>query len=241
LDAVIPAGLERLRREAEAALGFDQPRLNVCLEAAAVVIEGTFLLTAETPLLAEHEPLAEYEVRVEILPGYPVAEPVVFETAGAFPHDTAHHVYDNNRCCVLVWESWTATAADLSIRAFFEGPLRNYFLGQYAVAHGGTWPFGERAHGAEGLAQAYAERLGCAPHLKTVNGFLKGLIKLHGRRALPVYWQCPCGSGRHIGQCCGERLPSVMATVSCGEAEAMLARLAPPRLPITTRPRQGRA
>ena len=125
--------------------------------------------------------MATYEIRVEIPPGYPVAEPLVFETGGAFPHDTAHHVYDNDRCCVLVWESWTATAADLSIRAFFDGPLRNYFLGQYAVAHGGAWPFGERAHGAEGLAQACAERLGCAPDLRTVKGFLKGLIKVHGR------------------------------------------------------------
>ena len=190
--------------------------------------------------MAEQGPLATYEIRVEIPPGYPVAEPLVFETGGAFPHDTAHHVYDNDRCCVLVWESWTATAADLSIRAFFDGPLRNYFLGQYAVAHGGAWPFGERAHGAEGLAQAYAERLGCAPDLRTARGFLIGLIKLYGRRTLPVYWQCPCGSGRNIGPCCGDRLPGVLAAVSYAEAKAMLARLAPPRPPVATKPGQGR-
>ena len=132
LDAVVPGRLERLYREAAAALGFSQPRLDVRLDAAAVVIEGRFILAPETPALAEQGPLATYEIRVEIPPGYPVAEPLVFETGGAFPHDTDHHVYDNDRCCVLVWENWTATAADVSIRAFFEGPFRNYFLGQYA-------------------------------------------------------------------------------------------------------------
>ena len=80
--------------------------------------------------------LAAYELRIELSPAYAAVEPRAWETGGAFPHDTDHHVFDNGRCCLLVWEHWLATAGDISLRAFFDGPLRNYFLGQYAVAQG---------------------------------------------------------------------------------------------------------
>lgn len=164
---------------------------------------------------------------------------MVFETGGAFLHDAAHHVYDNGRCCVLVWESWVATADDTSVRAFFAGPLRNYFLGQYAVAQGGDWPFGERAHGAQGLAEAYAERLGCAADMRIVKAFLKGFIKVQGRCAMPLFWRCPCESGRNIDKCCADQLSRLRGEVSIAEAEEMLKRLMaasrPPGMPARGR------
>lgn len=195
------------------------------VEGPTVVIEGVYLLTPEVPDLADHGPLAAYELRIELSATYPAVEPRVFETGGAFPHDTDHHVYDGDRCCLLVWEHWLATAQDTSLRAFFDGPLRNYFLGQCAAAQGQDWPFGERSHGARGLAEAYAEQLGCAAEVRTVKLFLKCFIKIHGREALPVYWRCPCESGRNIGQCCAPRLERLRTDVPLAEAARMLERL----------------
>jgi hypothetical protein len=205
-----------------------------------VIVEGTYLLTPAIPALAEHGPLAAYQLRIELSAAYPAVEPEVSETGGAFPHDADHHVFENGRCCLLVWEHWIATADDTSLRAFFDGPLRNYFLGQYAVAQGQDWPFGERAHGAKGLADAYAERLGCGAEVRAVKVFLKGLLKIHGRDALPVYWRCPCESGRNIGQCCAALLERLRREIALDELELMLERLvAATRPPVVRAARRG--
>lgn len=75
------------------------------------------------------------------------------------------------------------------------------------------------------MAEAYADRLGCDPEVRVVKLFLKGLIKIHGRETMPVYWRCPCESGRNIGQCCAERLERLRCEVPLAEIENMLERL----------------
>ena len=191
------------------------------------------------PDLSNRGPLATYELRIELAAAYPAVEPKVWETGGAFPHDVDHHVFDSGRCCLVVWEHWLATADDTSLRAFFDGPLRNYFLGQYAVAQGLGWPFGERSHGPKGIAEAYADRLGCDAEVRAVKLFLKGLVRIHGRETMPVYWRCPCESGRNIGQCCAERLERLQQDISLAEIETMLERLTvaarPPAVAATRR------
>lgn len=180
-------------------------------------------------------PLAEYHIRVEIDPRYPDVEPKVFETGGAIPREDRLHVYGEGQCCVLIWETWKATAPDVSIEAFFEGPLRNFFLSQYSVALGQGWPFDEWEHGRAGLATAYAERLGYSFDEITVKKFLKGYLKILGRREIPIYWKCPCQSGRNIRDCCHDHLLDLTKVVRPEEAQAM-----GDRLTMETRTAQAR-
>jgi hypothetical protein len=52
-----------------------------------------------------------------------------------------------NRIEALVPEEWLL-ARDQTFRAFLDGPMRNFFLGQILVEAGKPWPFGERPHSA---------------------------------------------------------------------------------------------
>jgi hypothetical protein len=222
---MMPGKIDALYRDAANALAFKQPHLGVVIFDGILVVEGSFLLSPLATDWVDHAALKKYQIRVEISEKYRDDEPLDFELEGAFPHQNSHHAYPEGRCCTLVWEPWVTTAQDISIGAFFDGPLRNFFLSQHCVELGQDWPFGEQAHGARGLIDAYADRLGCRPEARDVRQFLKGLIKLQGRKALPVFWRCPCESGKNIGNCCHRRLSRLVAEISPGVASRMLDRL----------------
>jgi len=217
-----------LKDKVEAALCFIQPKLAISTAGRLVIVEGKFLVSPRHSDHDDYGAIAEYEIRVEIDPDYPRVEPKVFETAGAFPHSEEHHAYDLGQCCVLIWEIWTAESPDTSILAYFEGPLRNFFLSQYLVLSGKEWPFGEWQHGQDGLAQAFSQRLGCKPDVRTVRKFLHSYIKILNRRSLPLYWKCPCQSGLNLKNWCCDLIQNLMGRINFDQATAMLHRLTHP-------------
>ena len=104
-------------------------------------------------------PIAEFDIEVILSRRFPAKEPRVFEIGGRIPRDQDRHINQDGDCCITIWEHWLATTEKHSIAAFLNGPLHQFFLGQYLFEKTGKWPFGEYPHGEEGLQEAYADVL----------------------------------------------------------------------------------
>ena len=221
MEPVVSDHLDGLLKEARRAVGFHQPRLRCRVVDDQVEISGTYLLVARRPELAAAGPLATYDIRIKIPEGFPRAEPLVFELAGAFPQDPDHHVNSDGSCCFGVWELLRVQKPRMTIHDFIGGPVRSFFVSQHYKATTGRWPFGELSHGNAGLIEAYAELLGCQPDRRTVEGLLRVLSSKWKRDRRP----CACRSGKRLGDCCRVRLQQMQRPMHYRDARLLLMRL----------------
>ena len=209
----------QLLAEIQSAIAFDQPKLIAEANGNEVIVKGTFLVIPTTGEHTGHGAIAEYAVEIVFQHSYPKVEPYVKEAGGTIPHDADHHINPDGSCCILIWDVWASTSEDTSVQAYFDGPLKNFFLGQHEKHKTGKWPFGEWKHGKEGLIDAYAELLGCACKESKISYLLRILRKDWPRG----HWDCPCGSGQIIRKCCRAELAGLSKKVSPKSAKRMLA------------------
>lgn len=210
--------LDAIRNELRSHLGFSQPGLNVEVDKGIVVVSGTYYLN-ENGSPSQDGPLAEYQIKLELDPQYPVVEPRLFETSGAVPE--GRHLNPDGTCCTCVWEEWLAATPDVTVPAYMDGPLRDYFLSQRHFELTEEWPFGEREHGLEGFLDGCAEALGIEPDPKTIIEYLVFL-----RQGNPKgHWPCPCKSGLIIRKCHGKAIFALREKVSPELATRMFERI----------------
>jgi len=156
-----------------------------------IFIEGTLSLNDDQGVFDR------YCVRIELSEFFPDRAPKVFETAGRIPHHIDRHVFADGHACLTVWPVWLARAEDRSFHSVMDGPIRNFFLSQTIFEQSGHWPFGEYAHGYDGMLQAICEFLGIDPpdfHIAAqVSLLLWKWPKGHHR--------CGCGSGKPFRNC----------------------------------------
>lgn len=213
--------LEKLYREIKCAIGFDQPKLIAEPISDGIVVEGTYILTPTADTAISQGPMAEYDIRIFFPSSFPAAEPKVIETGNTIPHHEDYHINPDGTCCVVIWEAWTSTETKISVQAYFDGPLKNFFLGQRHKILNGHWPFGEERHGKDGLVDAFAAILGCSRNDNNVRYLLRVLSKDWPKG----HWDCPCGSGRIIRKCCTKDLADLSNRIPKRNAQRMLARL----------------
>jgi len=213
--------LANLFSEVQATIAFDQPLLTATLQTDGILVSGTYALNPTTDDLIGQGPIASYQVGIHFPPAFPKAEPVVLETGNTIPHDADHHINPDGSCCVVIWEVWASSTKSVSVQAYFDGPLRNFFLGQYQKGETGKWPFGEERHGKEGLIDAFADRLSCSRSEKKI----RYLLRLLSKDWPKGHWDCPCGSGKIVRKCCAERLARLANEVPKRDAQRMLSRL----------------
>ncbi len=202
----------------EQALAFSQPGLTLHETESFIVAEGEYVVT-DGP--NEDGPIAKFQIRILFSKAYPRDEPLVVETAGEIERVADRHMYSDGGCCTCIWEEWLVTSVDTSVRAFCEGPLQNFFLGQVAYDRNGRWPFGERAHGAAGVVEAAnamlglnTDQIGAVRYLKVLSA---GRVKGH--------WTCPCGSNRRLRNCCANAIAELRKTFDRSMAERLHVRL----------------
>lgn len=207
--------------EVKAAIGFDQPKLTVAEEDGDIVVRGRFLVLEDVEAIRSSGPITEFDITIFLDRRYPKREPLVFEMAERIPRFAERHINPDGDCCVTVWEDWLARAADTSFAGYLNGPLREYFLGQHSFELTKKWPFGERAHGKNGLFEAYAEALGIPNKKSLVIYYLRLLSKAWPKG----HWQCPCNSGKILRQCHRDDLMQLHEKIPTGLARRMLRRL----------------
>lgn len=171
------------------------PYASLALDQSAdtVEVKGTF------PVLDGAEVLDRYDVLIRFPADYPDAPPMVWETGGRIPRLADRHNSDS--ACLFVPFEWQLRRPDATFLTFLDNAMRGYFIGQSLVELGDAWPYGERAHGTDGMLQALAEMVGVTDldAAQCAAGMLaKPIIKGH--------WDCYCGSRRRLRDCHGNQL-----------------------------------
>lgn len=210
---------KELLAEVERYLAVDQPELSASLQGENVLVTGTYCLQPRAGNNLDHGCLDKFEIEVDIRRGFPETEPIVREVKGRIPRSVEHHInVELDTCCIEVWESWLAQNPEATIADFFELPLRNFFLSQVNHEQHGKFPFGEHDHGEPGKLAEYARLLECEPDRDKVVKVLKAL-KYSPPRG---HWDCPCGSGKRIRDCCIDKLKRLSESISPHLAKRML-------------------
>ena len=139
-----------------------------------------------------------YQLRLICPSDYPNTLPKVLDEGGYFPRRQEYHTYsDGSFCLGSDLKIKSILRDDHSLTAFFEKIIVRFL---YAVSHFiefGNFPYGELAHGEQGLIDDYGEMFG----LKGKLSVLRALQALGRRKREANKLTCPCGCGLRLGHC----------------------------------------
>ncbi|MFN0217361.1 MAG: hypothetical protein ACKVP4_00960 [Hyphomicrobium sp.] len=151
--------------------------------------------------------LDSYLIRVDLPDAYPRGLPAVYEIGGRIPRTDAYHVNaDGSLCLGVPEELWIKHVGRFEIDVILDGPLRTFLLGATDKLKGRDWPYGERAHGPQGLCQFYAPVIGSSDPLHVLD-----LIQMLSAKRIKGHWPCPCGSNLQLRKCHGEPIRELHA------------------------------
>lgn len=158
-----------------------------------------------------------------VLPNdYPASLPIVREVGGRIPKTLDRHVIlsTGDACVLLPEERWRLWPRGSSLLAFIDGPLCNYFMGQSLVEHGEPWPFGEWAHGFQGVLDYYKATFGTdeAPKIRKYLDYLAA-------KKVKGHWDCPCESGKRLRECHMAFVTDLRTKISRADAARFVDRL----------------
>ena len=211
-----------LLEEVERFLAVDQPELTAKIQGEDVYVTGTYYVQPRETINLAHGCLDKFEIEIIIRRGFPKVEPVVRELGGKIPRTSDRHINeDEGTCCIEVWETWLVEHPDANISDFFDIPVRNFFLGQVPTEESERFPFGEHAHYELGRLAAYANLLGCEHKKQKIVRILEALRYSPPRG----HWDCPCGSGKRIRNCCRRPLLEKSQSIPPSLAESLLKKL----------------
>lgn len=129
---------------------------------------------------------------------YPGKLPKVLEEGRYVPRNRDYHTYpDGSFCLGSELKIKSILFGDHSLTAFFEKIIDRFL---YAVSHRiefGNFPYGELAHGEDGLIDDYAEMFG----LTGKQPVLRALQALGKRKREANKLPCPCGCDLRLGRC----------------------------------------
>lgn len=139
-----------------------------------------------------------YQLRLVCPHDYPRKLPKVLDEGRYFPRNQEYHTYsDGSFCLGSELKIKSLLLGDHSFTAFFENIVDRFL---YAITHRiefGNFPFGELAHGEQGLIDDYGEMFGLSGKLSV----LRALQALGKRKREANKLPCPCGCGRRFGRC----------------------------------------
>ncbi|MGB4107841.1 MAG: hypothetical protein WBK55_08605 [Alphaproteobacteria bacterium] len=162
-----------------------------------------------------------FNVEILFLPDYPRSLPEVQETAARIPRIQDRHINPiDNTACVCIPDEWFLQRKDESFSTFLQGPVYNFFLSQKHFEIHKTWPFGDRRHGNDGLLDFYREQFGTQDRT-TITEYIRCL----SQEKIKGHWNCPCGSGKRIRNCHGDKIHALRSKVPSHIAIKTLERL----------------
>lgn len=190
---------DALFSEVQEAAARHQPELSVSRTEELIILEGHFLVYGpDGPVDTPGGVFDSFKIQAGVTTGFPIEEPVVFETGGRIPRTAERHIFPKDgNCCLGVWDEWLLTAPDRRFETFLNGPMHDYFVSQAHFETNGTWPYGERSHGTQGVLESYAEILETPVDAKVIGNYLR----LLSRQMIKGHAYCPCGSGKRLRDC----------------------------------------
>ena len=151
----------------------------------------------------------EFDIELVIPRCFPNALPRVRETARKIDHDYSHKFTDGALCLGIPVELRRILSEELPLHGYEKFSLLGYvnelvigYLCGYCYwKQHGRHPFGEEAHGDEGIVKYYISKLGLTDEL-AVLAVVCSLLE-YGYRGHHI---CPCGSGMKVRKCHGSML-----------------------------------
>jgi hypothetical protein len=139
-----------------------------------------------------------YQLRLICPRDYPRKLPKVLDEGRYLPRNQEYHTYsDGSFCLGSELKIKSLLRDDHSFTAFFENIVDRFL---YAVSHRiefGNFPYGELAHGEQGLIDDYGGMFGLNGKLPV----LRALNALGKREREANKLPCPCGCGQRLGRC----------------------------------------
>ncbi len=173
------------------------PRIRILeINDARLVLAGEYYLKAQFP----GSQLVERTYRLKLVypRDYPAKLPAVIDEEKYFPRNQEYHTYGDGSCCLGSELKIKSLLKDnLSLSAFFEKIVDGFL---YAVTHRieyGNFPYGELAHGEQGLVDDYGEMFGVSGK----QAVMRALQALGKRKREANKLPCPCGCGLRSGRC----------------------------------------
>ncbi|HBK59713.1 MAG TPA: hypothetical protein DDZ84_02825 [Firmicutes bacterium] len=162
-------------------------------------ITGRFTLNNEFGGVCLYD---EYEVEILVPYDYPWSPPSIRETAGALPAGFEHRYADGGLCIGTGCDVIDFVDSHPSLAEFVDGIVASYFFSASYFKKYGTVPYGERAHGIEGIIEAYQERFGTEDEKLLIHLLAHevGWVQYRGHKL------CPCGSGERFRSCHGAQI-----------------------------------
>jgi len=201
-----PEALDKFKRELN-----EFEFLKFQYEGKKIFVFGTW------PVFGDTSFITDFEIKIDIPDDFPESVPKVFETAGRIPKEPDYHFNPGEESACLFarperYEKWPPGSG---ISIFLNGAVKEFFFSQAYRELKGHWPFGDWSHENKGIVEYYSDRLATtdATHI------LK-MLELALLPKLFRQWRCPCGSGKRVTVCHGEKIHYLAAKLPKSEIES---------------------
>jgi SEC-C motif len=158
--------------------------------AEQVFVEGSLTLRGESGVPERIGVCAAFP------PGYPGAEPEVFDVGDRFPHILDRHFFPDGKCCLWLPPTSRWNGADPEGLGAFLEEVAIFFDKQLTCDVVGYFPGAQWGHGTAGYIEFVRELMGGNEQLLTAFTPVFAGILTPGRNS-----PCPCGSGRKYKRC----------------------------------------
>ncbi|MFK4304703.1 hypothetical protein ABH892_004870 [Paenibacillus sp. RC254] len=162
-----------------------------------IILQGIFKFKAKVKGLPEIED--SYSLSILVPNRFPFHIPIVEEVGGKIPRDHNYHINpDNTLCLGSPLQLLKKLNKNPTINVFAEECLVPYLYAvSFKLQNGGSFIFGELAHGQKGIIDDYTQLLG----LGTWEQVVYALRLLGVNKRLANKQPCPCKCGKRLGAC----------------------------------------
>ena len=143
----------------------------------------------------------KFDIELTIPRDFPEVLPVAKETGGRIDSDYDHLNSDRTMCLAVPVEQRRVFLEHPSLLGFVNHLVIPYLYGYCFWKKHGHHPFGEAAHGAEGILRYYMDTLGLTDEVTAL-----AVISYLYERGYRGHHDCPCGSGLKVRNCHGPTL-----------------------------------
>lgn len=144
-----------------------------------------------------------YQIQLTVPKSYPLKIPVIRETGGRIP-PSFHTNPDGTLCLEAPIKLYLDFNENPTLLHFINKCALPYFYSFSYMENFGQLPFGERAHGGQGLIQMYKEFFQLGD-----DQIIISLIKILAENAYKGSQLCPCHSGNKLYKCHGPALKKI--------------------------------
>ena len=137
-----------------------------------------------------------FEIKLMIPENYPSSLPTVFEIAEKIDREYEHINSDRSLCLAVPMEERELFLKKPTLLGFINNLVVPYFYSYIFWKKYGYYPFGEAAHGREGIQQYYQDLF----QSKNQSALKLGLYMV-AKNGYRGHHSCPCGSGRILFRC----------------------------------------